>query len=65
LAAVYREKFALVFLDFDLMKDRYSGNRFTPETLKALREHYRLNEQIGTYHLYRPASASTSSTSDG
>ena len=53
---VRRQAFALVFLDFDLVGKPYKGDHFTPETLDALREHYRLDERIGAYRLYRPAS---------
>lgn len=57
---IRRKEFALVFLDFDLMREHYSGDRFTPEMLKALREHYRPDGRIGAYRLYRPAGASPS-----
>lgn len=54
---IRREAFALVFLDFDLIEKPYKGDHFTPETIAALREHYRLDERIGAHRLYRPAGA--------
>jgi hypothetical protein len=54
---IRREAFALVFIGFDLNEKRYKGDHFTPETIAALREHYRLEERIGAYNLYRPAGA--------
>ena len=60
-----REEFALVFLTFDLMKDHYDKARFTPAMIEALREHYRPSEQIGVYHLYRPANTNTPPASEG
>lgn len=62
---IRREEFALGFLTFDLMKDRYDKARFTPAMIAALREHYRPSEQIGAYHLYRPAHANPSPVSEG
>ncbi len=59
---IRRKEFALVFLDFDLMGERYKGQRFTPEILDALRENYRPDERLGPYHLYRPVAVSALST---
>jgi hypothetical protein len=52
---IRRKEFALVFLTFDLMDGRYNPDDFTPELIAALRAHYRPDERIGAYHLYRPA----------
>lgn len=52
---IQRREFALVFLRFDLMDEGYKSDRFTPEVLEALRAHYRPDERIGPYRLYRPA----------
>jgi hypothetical protein len=54
---IRREAFALVILPFDLIGERYEGVFFTPEAIAALREHYRLDERIDKYRVYRPAGA--------
>ncbi|MFB3786250.1 MAG: hypothetical protein ACE15F_07765 [bacterium] len=54
LARIAARAFPKVILQFNLEDDNWDRERFTPELIAALREHYTRTRTLGPYRIYEP-----------